>query len=377
METEEKIRGRIEAILTSDARSRAEVQQNSCDELPPEMGDFARERDLYRRILNTYRTAISEVNTRLEENTWFLSGLCRVLDNVETPGGFQQICLSAINVALNEFGAEYCGLSVAATGRSADGALFLEGSRDGGNFGRIHSGPQMAGSAALAEILRGIAEEAPGGSVIGDVYRDPRFNSVDLPSVFRSLACVPIRMWDSTIGFMALAHSLPHHFSEDQARVFRVLTGLLAHLWRFAAAEGDPVGIRPPPSPPTGESGEGDELSVLMLDFELAGPVGYRHPLDTESVLSIKRHLRSQLSQGECILLYGEQELLVLLPGTSAAQLPERIRLLQNDFREWQKGQDGRNSAARMNVGYSSCGSDSDLSTTLEAAASAVRQEQL
>jgi len=88
METEEWIRSRIEAILANDARNHAEVRRVASAEGIAAAEGSGEERNLYQRVINTYRNAIADVNRRFEENVWFLSGFYRILESIKEEGDF-------------------------------------------------------------------------------------------------------------------------------------------------------------------------------------------------------------------------------------------------------------------------------------------------
>ena len=74
MEIEERIRTRIEAILVNDARNFSEIKNMASDDEPLEAEDIlADERNLYHRIINSYRSAVGEVNKLLEESIGSIS----------------------------------------------------------------------------------------------------------------------------------------------------------------------------------------------------------------------------------------------------------------------------------------------------------------
>jgi hypothetical protein len=68
MEIEDRIRTQIEAILVNDARNYSEIKQMAEDGEPLDASLPTEERNLYHRIINSYRNAVSEVNKLLEEN---------------------------------------------------------------------------------------------------------------------------------------------------------------------------------------------------------------------------------------------------------------------------------------------------------------------
>ena len=83
MEIEERIRSQIEAILTNDARNFSEIQKMASADEPLDTEALADERNLYHRIINSYRNAVSEVNKLLEENIGSLSGFYRIVESIK------------------------------------------------------------------------------------------------------------------------------------------------------------------------------------------------------------------------------------------------------------------------------------------------------
>ena len=62
MDIESRIRSRIDEILRNEARSSAALTEMAADDEPPVLDPRLRERDLYERIILTYRSAVTEVN---------------------------------------------------------------------------------------------------------------------------------------------------------------------------------------------------------------------------------------------------------------------------------------------------------------------------
>jgi hypothetical protein len=374
METDERIRSRIEAILANDARNHAEVRRVASEEGFPTAGESGEERSLYQRVIHTYRNAIAEVNRRFEENVWFLSGFCRILEAIKEEGDFQETCQRIVDCVLQEFGAEYCALVIFNDSGLDPPCLCVEGIQETEKFISIHSSPLLAGSNELGQILMSVAEEEPAGTAINDVYVDARFQAVDFPSVIRSLLCIPVTLHRKTIGFLALAHSIPCHFNNDHTRILRILAGLLASVRRLTSGKSsEPESLTR--SPAVNEDADGGVLSVVLMDFEAPGPGGKYVPLDRETVLVIRKWIAPDLTGRECALFYGEKSLLLMLPGTTADVLLSRIRDFQSAFLDWKKGQSEKWQAARINIGYSTCRADEDLLQTLQAASALMHAE--
>ena len=374
METEEWIRSRIEAILANDARNHAEVRRVASAEGIAAAEGSGEERNLYQRVINTYRNAIADVNRRFEENVWFLSGFYRILESIKEEGDFQETCLRIVDCVLQEFGAEYCALVVYSDLKQDPPCLCVEGVQETEKYISVHSRPLLAGSEEFGQVLRSIVEEEPAGAAINDVYVDERFQAIDFPSVIRSLVCLPITLHNRTIGFLVLAHSIPCHFNSDHARILRILTGLLANVRRLTSASpAEPesaLSARPRPEPV-------DEgvLSVVLMDFETPGPGGKYVRLDRESILLIRRWIAPDLTGRECALFYGEKSLLLMLPGTPADALFSRIHDFHRAFLDWKREQSEKWQAVRMNIGYSTCRADEDLLQTLHAASAVMHAD--
>jgi hypothetical protein len=374
METEEWIRSRLESILANDARNYAEVRRVASEEGFPAAEGSGEERSLYQRVIHTYRNAIAEVNRRFEENVWFLSGFYRILESIKEEGDFQETCLRVVDCVLREFGAEYCALVVSDDSKPDSPSLCVEGVQETEKFISVHSRPLLAGSEEFAQILMSLAEEEPAGTAVNDVYVDARFQAIDFPSVIRSLVCLPITLRGKTIGFVALAHSIPCHFSGDHTRILRILTGLLASVRRLTSAQ--PAEARSAPSSSSrNESVDDGILSVVLMDFETPGPGGKYVPLDRDTVLMVRNWVAPDLTGRECALCYGEKSLLLMLPGTTSDVLLSRIRDFQNGFFEWKRGQSEKWQAVRMNIGYSTCRTDEDLLQTLHSASAVMHAE--
>ena len=97
--------------------------------------------------------------------------------------------------------------------------------------------------------------------------------------------------------------------------------------------------------------------------------------VDREAVREIRMRLYGVLEPRESILFYGERDLLVFMPGVSSEQLPTRIRSLRETFHRWHVDQLENQRNARMNLGFSVCEGDEDLSRTLEVASLVMHPE--
>src|SRR5512136_1295218 len=175
MEIEDKIRTQIEAILVNDARNYSEIKSMAEEDEPLDASLPTEERNLYHRIINSYRNAVSEVNKLLEQNIGSLSGFYRIVESIKEKEDFQEICSQIVDCILQDFSADYCSLLFPET---AD-TLCLEGIREDRKFLRIHSKTSLLGSREFERALTLMAEEAGTDCLkIEDVYKEPRFNSV-------------------------------------------------------------------------------------------------------------------------------------------------------------------------------------------------------
>jgi len=224
MDIEHRIRNRIEAILTNDERNYAEIKRMATNDEPLEADSFAEERNLYRRIISSYRSAVSEVNKLLEENVNFLSGFYRIVESIKEKDDFQEICSQIIDCVLEDFGAEYCSLLF----KEDDGSLCLEGINEDRKFLRIHSDASLLGSEEFERQLTCMAGESSECLSIEDVYKESRFNTLDFPGVVRSVLCLPITLRQITVGFLILSHSLPRYFHNNHIRILKILGNIIA-----------------------------------------------------------------------------------------------------------------------------------------------------
>jgi len=372
MEIEERIRSQIEAILTNDARNFSEIQKMASADEPLDTEALADERNLYHRIINSYRNAVSEVNKLLEENIGSLSGFYRIVESIKEKEDFQEICCQIIDCILQDFNPDYCSLLFS----EGDSTLCLEGIREDRKFLRIHSNASLLGNREFERELTRMAEEAgPECLNIEDVYKENRFNSVDFPSVVRSILCLPIQLRSAPVGYLILSHSLPSFFHENHIRILKILGSLIAHL-RFLHQEGKVL-----PAPERAEdcnpcfTDKPESYSVVLMDFETQDVYGRKIPLRKEAVREIKMGLQNVLEGKESILFYGERELLVFMPEVSAEALPARIRELRVAFHRWRENRLKEQQNTRVNIGFSVCDGEEDLSRTLEIASAVMHPE--
>ncbi len=367
MEIEDRLRSRIEAILINDARNHAEIEQMAAPDEPLETDPFAEERNLYQRIINNYRNAVSQVNSLLEEHVAFLSGFYRMIENIKETDDFQAICSQIADCILQDFRAEYCSFRFV-DGKDPD-VLSLEGVRENRKFVRFHSSPSILGSEDFEAKLGQMALESDGCVNIGDVYREPQFNNFDFPSVIRSLVCLPVILHNTPVGLLLLGHSRAQYFNENHIRVLKILASTVAHLRLLTSRQNGNSGSaslrRMESSNPAGES---DVFSIVVLDFEERDAYGRSTPPARETVNSVRRRLVRAFRGTGTVLFHDDDELLVLFVGVSADLLFDRISMIRSAFREWKEEQGERVRSVRMNLGYSVSEGEDDLARTLEVA---------
>jgi hypothetical protein len=365
MEIEEKIRTQIEAILINDARNFSEIKQMADEDEPFEADALADERNLYHRIINSYRNAVSEVNKLLEQSIGSLSGFYRIIESIKEKEDFQEICSQIVDCLLQDFNADYCCLLFP----EREDTFWLEGIQENRRFLRIHSKSSLLGSREFErELTRMAAEAGPECLSIEDVYKEPRFNSVDFPGVIRSLLCLPILLHDAPVGFIVLSHSLPNFFHENHIRVLKILGSLVAHL-RLLHREPDPSTASSPQVSPAQPYPEKAEVySVVLMEFDAQDDYGRNISLQKESIREIRLRLQSVLEAKESILVYGEKELLAFMPGVSSEVLPTRIRKLREAFYRWRADRAPEQRNIRISLGFSTCDGEEDFSRILEVA---------
>jgi len=364
MEIEERIRTRIEAILVNDARSFSELKKMAAADEPLETDILADERNLYHRIINGYRSALSQVNRLLEQNIDSLSGFYRIAESIKEKGDLQEICSRIVDRILQDFGADYCSMLFQADSDS----LCVEGIREEREFLRIHSrNSLLAGGDFENELIR-MAEQAQDCLRIEDVYKEARFNAVDFPGVVRSLLCLPVVLHKTNVGFIILSHSLPAFFHDDHVRVLKVLGAIVAHLVFLhrggrigpCTAEAPPVKASTTPLP--------EPYSIALMEFETDDPCGRRVPLGKEEVRGIRLHIQRTLEGRESVCFYRERELLVFMPGVPQDSLPGRMRRLREAFERWRADRPDERRKIHLSVGCSGCEGEEDLSRILELA---------
>jgi hypothetical protein len=364
---EGKIRSRIEAILINDARNYAELKAMASEEEPLELDAFAEERNLYQRIINNYRNAIGEVNNLLEENVSLISGLCRIVEDIKEKQDFQEICSQIVNCVLQDVCAEFCSLVFRPQDEWSGNPLFIEGVREEQKLLFSHSYPTLLGSQEFAQVVERLMDEGEECVNVADVYREPNFHKVDFPSVVRSLVCIPIYVHHKPLGALVLSHSLPRFFTQNHARVLKLLASMVAHLWLMTEPRETHTDLEPRPQP-TFANDDSDILSIVLINFEREGSL--RSPAADRELIRSLWHPRTWKLEGKESLLPHEQSgLLILLPGITEDRLFDRVARLRVSFEDWKARQGDKARGIQLSLGYANCGNGEELSGTLEVAA--------
>jgi hypothetical protein len=364
MEIEDRIRTQIEAILVNDARNYSEIKQMAEDDEPLDATLPTEERNLYHRIINSYRNAVSEVNKLLEENIGSLSGFYRIVESIKEKEDFQEICSQIVDLILQDFSADYCSLLFPEDNKT----LCLEGIREERTFLRIHSKTSLLGSREFERELTLMAEENGDCLKIEDIYKEPRFINIDFPGVVRSVLCLPMFLRNAPVGFLVLSHSLPSYFHDNQVRVLKILGSFIAHL-RLLHQGGHILAAAPSQTPSAAEyMEESDSYAVVLMEYDIQDNYGRWIPLNKEAIRDIRIRLQRSLGPRESLLFYGERDLLIIMPGVASASLPARIRVLREAFHRWRTDRLEDHGNTRMNLGFSVCEEDADFSRTLEVA---------
>jgi hypothetical protein len=370
MDIESTIRTRIESILLNHQRNREEVRSALEDDAATDSDGFEEERELYDRVIASYRSALGEMNGLLDEHIGFLSAFYHVIESIKDSRDFRAICARVVGCVVDRFGAEYCSLIFPTDQSAGEEGICVEGVSETQKFIRIHSQGRMLGSETLEREVLGMALETSQAIVVEDVYKEARFKEIDFPGVMRSVAVVPILQESSITGFLLVSHSLPRYFTDRHLRVLRVLGSLLAHL-RYLAADEAPALSQADRSAPVTP----DTLSIVLLDFETRDPFGRRIALPRDTVGSVRRALLPLLGARDS-LVFHEDGLLALLPGTSEKLLPGRVSAFRAEFRRWRTGQKDRFRGSRMNAGFSHCDGEGDLTRALEIAGHVMHPER-
>ena len=365
MEIEDRIRTRIEAILINDAKNFSEIKKMAADDEPLEAEDIlADERNLYQRIINSYRNAVGEVNKLLEESIGSLSGFYRIVESIKEKEDFQEICFQVVNCVLQDFGADYCGLLFP----DKQNTLCLEGICEDRKLLRVHSKDSLLGSKEFERELTCMAEENTDCLSIEDVYKEPRFNAVDFPGVVRSVLCLPIKLHGTSVGFLVLSHSLPKFFQDNHVRVLKIIGSFMAHLKLLHNKSPVSASVQRRLLASNEGSERSDVCAIALLEFDTLDPYGRRIPLDKKSVREIRRKIQNSLLENESVLFYGEKELLAFMPGVSSELLAARVRNLKESFNQWREEQLEKREHVRISLGFSVCEGEDDLARTIEVA---------
>ena len=371
MEIEDRIRTQIEAILVNDARNYSEMKNMAEVDEPLDASLPTDERNLYHKIINSYRNAVSEVNKLLEENIGSLSGFYRIVESIKEKEDFQEICSQIVDCILQDFGADYCSLLFP----ESDSTFCLEGICEDRKFLRIHSKTSLLGSREFEQELAKMAEESSDCLNIEDIYKEPRFNDIDFPSVVRSVLCLPMHLRNAPVGFLILSHSLPSYFHDNHIRVLRILGSFVAHLRLLHQGGRILPAANPAESAPQDYQLNPDEYAVVLMEFDSRDRFGRWKPLNRECIRDIRLRMQGSLGPRESVMFYGEKDLLVIMPGISSDTLPSRVRSLRESFHNWQAAQIEDQGNSRMNLGFSVCEQEEDFARTLEVASLVMHPE--
>jgi len=368
MDLETSIRSRIEAILISDAKKYADLRSLAAEDEPFEHDSFEEERNLYQRIISSYRSAVNDVTRLLEENITFLSSFCLIVDSIKGKESFQEICSLIVDAVLQDLGVQYCSIMLLRGEGSPDGRLYLEGLCEEQKCIHIHTSPQMLGSSEFERAIASMVTDTGECVNIPDVYRDRRFNEVDFSSVVRSLVCLPVLLRGEPVGALVVSHSLPRFFNDNHIRLFKILAGLVSHL-KLLTDKREHSCERPKSaaalSPATAEK---DVISIMLLNLEIeAADARVRVP-DKEAVIGLRGRLNASLDPHEIALLYNDRELLLLFPGTPAEQMPTKARQIGDVFDAWKSHKSDSLQKTRMNLAFASCDGTEDIAKTIEIA---------
>jgi hypothetical protein len=133
--------------------------------------------------------------------------------------------------------------------------------------------------------------------------------------------------------------------------------------------------LRPDASPVQGVSETPDAYAVVLMGFDTLDVYGRSTPMQKKAVREIRLQIRGALRENESVLFYGEGELLIFMPGVSSESLPARVRSLREAFHSWQADRFEDRRAVRLNLGFSVCEGEEDLSRTLEVASLVMHPE--
>jgi hypothetical protein len=359
MKIEDTIRARLESILANDARNHLEISISTGDptgrdELPDQ------ERSFYERIINTYRTAVREVNCRFEENVGFLSGFSQLVDNVRDKNDFQVICSYILDCVLQDFGAEYCSL-VFFDADNLPGSISLEGTREEWKFVTVHSRPEILGSPPIQQILRRLEADPRDPFIVDDVYREPEFARVDFPNVVRCIACIPVISGEKNAGLLIAGHSRPKYFTQNHLRVLKILSGFVSHLHYLTC--GKDQGIQSVgPDLPKSE----DVLSIALADFQVSDPLDRWVAPHVSLLSSLRTRLYRAVEGIGSVVFHGDQQLLVLVPGLPAKEMHSLAGRMRQEFLHWKSDRNEALPAVKMDLGYLTCDGDIDLERVLD-----------
>jgi len=369
MQIEDQVLSRLEAVL-AEAEGNKDNHNGSGGGTPTPFGLYERERNLYHQLINLYRTSGNEAKRQLQDTLRLLAAFHGIIETIKRNENFQEICSRVVDFSLRDLGAEYCSILLFKEEDSTEDPFCLEGVQEKTSFLRIHSGGRLLGSVQFEETVTRLSRESGECLNVGDVCLDARFDDVDFPSVVRSFVSLPIVLNRAAVGFLILSHSRPHSFDNSKILFLKILATSLAHAHLTTSAHTRETSdfVRPIAAPRFARE-DRDVLSIIVLDFEVVGPLGQTTSLRRDTLRQIRDNLRAILEGKESVLVQENGELLVLLPGVSGEQLFCRVRHLRDAFQQWKIRQNRELHQVRLSIGFSACEQGQNLAEALEVAA--------
>src|SRR5207247_642451 len=145
------------------------------------------------------------------------------------------------------------------------------------------------------------------------------------------------------------SHSRPHSFDNSKILFLKILATSLAHAHLTTSAHTVETSdfVSPVATNPFARE-DRDVLCIIVLDFEIVGPLGRTSSLKRDTLRQIRDNLQAMLEGKESVLVQENGELLVLLPGVSHERLFRRVRQLRDAFQQWRIPQNGELHRARL-----------------------------
>jgi hypothetical protein len=191
-----------------------------------------------------------------------------------------------------------------------------------------------------------------------------------LPAVVRSLVCLPLALNGTTDGALLLSHSIPCYFNDNHLRVLKILASIIAHLMLLTKGNEPRLPEQSAPGPV-----EPDVFSVVLLSFARKDSYGRVLAIERDVMRQARQSLYRALDGNESVLVHRDNELLVVLPGTSADHLSSKVSRLRQALREWLGGQDDAGRRTTIQIGFSTCEPGDDLARTLEIASAVMHPD--